>query len=163
MVKKVVKRKPKQKQKQKQKQQQNVIVNITNPKQQKEEKGYLPMMPSFNIPPPQQSSLGDITKLLSFISSRNATESKLGVSIPVVKPTEPIKENNFPLESNVNDSTLGEAVNNNVNEERSIPTPKTIRLNMKELREKYFILTGQNVSKKVRKAELEEMIQRLEE
>jgi len=115
VIKKVVKQKPKPKQKQKQKQlqRQNVVVNISNPKQQKEDKGYLPMMPSFNFPPPQQqSSLGDISKLLNFISNKEKTESKLGVSIPVVKPTEPIKENNFPLESNVKESLLGEAINN---------------------------------------------------
>lgn len=235
MVKKVIKKinkpkqKPKQKQKQKQQQRQNIVVNISNPKQQKEDKGYLPMMPSFNFPPPQ-TGLGDISQLLNFISSRDKTESKLGISIPEVKPTEYYRRDlNFPFESNVKENLLGDAINNKVNEESSfnqknkkyidesnfIPLEesmidekpidkniiinkkveeasikKTIKIkkvneeqpeiipkeevvstkrkynktapNIEELRLKYYELTGQQISKKVKKNKLKEIIYRLE-
>jgi hypothetical protein len=108
------KRLPKEKQKQKQKQSQNIKINISQPKDQKQQSSYIPMMPSFNSPPPtQQSNVSDIAKIIGFLTPSAKQESLLGESVPEAEPLLPIKEKIIPLNNkDQTDSLLGDSIDN---------------------------------------------------
>lgn len=115
-------KKIKTKLKQKQQQKQTVIVNISQPKRSYKPKApvskpktlsLLPMMPSFNINQPSQSS--DLSKLVGMLIPKLQTQSTLGSSIPPPIPTDvPIPSLSTELQSNIKENLLGELIENKV-------------------------------------------------